>query len=143
MAELLKRQDLIDDQGEREYKTVTLPPRNPAKSTESVQVRLRSMFGGELIDLENSCTNERGEPIAWRQNHYRELQAAFCVVDEQGKRIFSDEDIKTTWWKRQHPRFIRALLREVRKINGDEIGEGVEDEVKNLPEIGEGEPPQE
>ena len=125
----------------RTIETVELPSPDPSTDKTPIECRIRSMYGREKVDLENSMSDETGKTIPWRINHYRELEAAFCLVDDNGKRIFSDADVQNgERWTKLHPGFLRALLSEVRRVNGDAQAIDV-DEVKNLPDVELTEPP--
>jgi len=134
MAKPLTREDLVSDRAERCYKELTLPPPNPAKHSEPVTVWVRTMFGGEYLDLIDSLTDERGKPIPERHTNMGALMVAFCWVDSQGgKRVLSDEDVLADWWKRKHPAFTTQFISEVRDFNGVGLGAKLEDERKNSP----------
>ena len=132
---LLTKQSLIDNRPERQYKTITLPPPNSVQSSESVDVRIRNMFSGEWVELINSLHDKRGEPIGWRHGHLGELTVAFCWVDENGRRVMTDDDIQATWWKRQEAGFVSAFIGAVREFSRIGVEVGHEDAKKNLPEI--------
>jgi hypothetical protein len=134
MAKQLTRDDLTADRAERVYREITLPPPNPAKSREPVSLWVRSMFGCEYLDLINSLTDDRGRPIEGRQGNLGALMVAFCWVDgDGGKRVLSDEDVLSDWWKRKHAAFTADFIAKVREHNGVGLGEALEDERKNLP----------
>lgn len=134
MATTLTRDDLVNDRAERCFREVMIPAPNPKKSKEPVRVWIRTMFGGEYLDLINSLTDDRGRPIESRQGNLGALMVAFCWVDgDGGKRVLSDEDVLSDWWKRKHPAFTTEFIGAVRAFNGVGIGESLEDERKNSP----------
>jgi len=110
---------------------------NPAACSDQTTLRIRSMFPGEIIELENSCSDKNGERIEWRSSHYFELMAAFSLVDADGKRIFTDDDIRTTWWKKQHRDYFREMIAAVRSVNDKKsLAKEQEAEIKNSLEAG-------
>jgi hypothetical protein len=131
----LTRDDLVNDRAERCYKEITLPAPNPRKSTEPVTAWIRTMFGGEYLELVNSLSDERGRPIPERSGNLGALMVAFCWVDgDGGKRVLSDDDVLSDWWKRKHPAFTTEFIGKVRDFNGVGIGDNLEDGRKNSSE---------
>jgi len=132
---LLTKQQLVDQTPQRSFREVELPSNCPQASSEPVTVRLRSMFWEEHRRLLESLTDQRtGKQNEWRTDHFGELVAAFCWVDEGGKRILEDDDLNTDWWRKQDARFVRRLLQAAQELTG--IGEmSTEQAVKNSAEI--------
>jgi hypothetical protein len=90
------------------------------------------MWAGEYFDLMDSTVGN-DEEAQWRSDHFGELMAAFCWVNEEGCRCMSDEDLQTDAWRKTSPAFQAALLAKVREVCGEiqQVGDGVEDELKN------------
>jgi len=122
---------------DRYYEEHEFPPHDPAKSTEPTKVRLRKMYIGEYIALENSCSDDAGNVIKERALHFWELATAFCLVDENGKRFVSDTEVldKHGWWKKQDSGFMRPLIRHVRRMHDEYDTGDVGEQAKNSLEI--------
>lgn len=129
---LLTREQL-EQRRQRAYREVDVPSPDPvaAANGETVTIRLRSMFGGEWVDLIRSLQNNE-----WRSKNYTQLVLAFCLVDEQNKRLLSDEDINSAWWKTQSKGFMLKAIDEAMKLSNLSSDMTVEESAKNLPEIG-------
>jgi len=134
---LLTRDDLVNARPERVYRNAWLPPPDPKKCTQRVEVRLRSMYGGEHLALVNGITNDDAIKQADKWSAIRLRMVTFCWVDNAGRPVLGETDTQSDWWKRLHPAFQTALINEVSSLNGDQAGDDLEGELKNLPEIGE------
>ena len=99
--------ETLEHKRERAYKLVTVPHPDPelAGQGETEQIRLRSMFGGEWLSLVRSVSGDTKQ-AEWRNQNYSQLVLAFCLVDEAGKRILTDDDLNTAWWKTQSKGFL-------------------------------------
>ena len=130
---ILTRKEL-EQKRSRAYKTVTVPHPDPAAAGrgETVDIRLRSMGGGEWISLVRSLSKPNGERDQWRNENYTQLVLAFCLVDEDGKRILTDDDLNTAWWKSQSKGFTSAAITAAMEFSGVD-SEAAEDTRKNLP----------
>jgi hypothetical protein len=53
---------------------------------------VRGMTGAERDAFEASCFEGRGKKRDFSMRNLRSKMVAYCVVDEQGHRVFSDED---------------------------------------------------
>lgn len=126
----LLTRERLEQRRQRAYLEVDVPDPDPAAAGrgETVTIRLRSMFGGEWVDLIRSLKDND-----WRSDNYTQLILAFCLVDEHGKRIMSDDDLNTAWWKTQSKGFLVASIdaaMEFSRLSTDE-----EDPRKNSPTI--------
>jgi len=132
---LLTRADL-EQKRERAYRIVSVPHPDPAKAGQGdrVDIRLRSMFGGEWVSMIRSMQGD-DKNAEWRSKNYSQLVLAFCLVDEDGKRILTDDDINAAWWKTQSKGFITEAVNEALKFSNLDAGT-VEDERKNSPTAG-------
>jgi hypothetical protein len=129
----LLTRERLEQRRQRAYKEVNVPDPDPAAAArgEKVTIRLRSMFGGEWVDLIRSLRDNE-----WRDNNYTALVLAFCLVDDQGKRILSDDDINTAWWKTQGKGFMVEAIDAAMEFSGLKQKASVEDERKNSSEVG-------
>lgn len=57
-------------------------------------VRVRGLTGSERDAFEQSIMEQRGRDVALNLRNIRAKLVALSVVDEQGKRVFSDDDVK-------------------------------------------------
>lgn len=132
---LLTRKDL-EQKRPRAYTETDVPHPDAAKAAvgETVTIRLRAMFGGEWIDLIRSLRKANGEPDEFRNRNYTQLVLAFCLVDEEGKRILTDDDLNTSWWKTQSKAFVTSAIDAAMSFSG--LASDAEDQRKNLPTTG-------
>ena len=128
--------ETLEQKRERAYKVFTVPHPEPALAGlgETEEIRLRSMFGSEWLSLVRSVAGD-SKAAQWRDQNYSQLVLAFCLVDEDGKRILSDDDLNTAWWKTQSKGFLTASIDAAMTFSGLR-GEGVEAERKNLQRVG-------
>ena len=128
---LLTREKL-EQRRQRAYKEVEVPDPDPAAAGrgETVTIRLRAMFGGEWVDLIRSLRDND-----WRSKHYTQLVLAFCLVDEHGKRILTDDDLNTAWWKTQSKGFLVETIDAAMAFSNLNTDQTAEDSRKNLPII--------
>jgi hypothetical protein len=91
------------------------------------------MFSGEWLDLIRSLTNPDGKTNEWRNKHYTQLVLAFCLVDADGKRILTDDDLNTAWWKTQGRGFVIEAVDAAMEFSNLSAKTTVENERKNLP----------
>jgi hypothetical protein len=133
--DILTREQL-EQKRDRAYKIETVPHPDPeaAGRGETVKIRLRSMFGGEWISLVRSLTKPDGTRDQWRNENYTQLVLAFCLVNKAGKRILTDDDLNTAWWKTQSKGFLSAAIEAAMDFSGVSA-ETAEDSRKNLPTI--------
>ena len=129
----LLTRERLEQRRQRAYQEVEVPDPDPAAAArgEKVTIRLRSMFGGEWIDLIRTSRDND-----WRSTHYTELVLAFCLVDENGKRILQDDDLNTAWWKTQSKGFITAAIDAAMELSGLAMSESVGDSRKNSLPVG-------
>jgi hypothetical protein len=129
----LLTRERLEQRRQRAYKEVDVPDPDPAAAGrgEKATIRLRAMFGGEWIDLIRSLKDND-----WRQNNYTQLVLAFCLVDEQGKRILTDDDLNTAWWKTQSKGFLIESINAALDFSNLSTELTVEDTRKNLQGIG-------
>lgn len=57
-------------------------------------VRVRGLTGSERDAFEQSIMEQRGRDVALNLRNIRAKLVALSVVDEQGRRVFSDDDVK-------------------------------------------------
>jgi len=128
--------ETLEHKRERAYKLVTVPHPDPelAGQGETEQIRLRSMFGGEWLSLVRSVSGDTKQ-AEWRNQNYSQLVLAFCLVDEAGKRILTDDDLNTAWWKTQSKGFLTESIDAAMEFSGLRT-EGVEAAKKNSPIAG-------
>lgn len=80
---LLTRAELLKPAGRR-YRVVPLPTGG--------QVRIQSLTSGEARALRQFLLNPKGELIKVRGDRLAELLICACLVDENGQRLFSQDD---------------------------------------------------
>ena len=134
---MLTRADL-EHKRERAYTVESVPHPDPARAGagERVEIRLRNMFGGEWISLIRSGTG-KDKNAEWRNENTGALVLAFCLVDEAGKRILTDDDLNTAWWKSQSIGFTTQAIEAAMVWSGVRVKVSVEDARKNLPGTGD------
>jgi hypothetical protein len=134
---MLTRSDL-EHKRERAYTVESVLHPDPAKCAkgERVDVRLRNMFGGEWVSLIRSTTG-KDKAAQWRNDNIGGLVLAFCLVDESGKRILTDDDLNTAWWRSQSIGFTTDAVEAAMRFSGVRPSTTVEDERKNLPTTGD------
>jgi hypothetical protein len=127
--------ELLEKKRDRAYKTLEVPHPDPAEAGkgETVTIRLRAMFSGEWLDLIRSLTGPDGKTNEWRNKHYTQLVLAFCLVDADGKRLLTDDDLNTAWWKTQSRGFITQAIDAALDFSGLTTSVAVETERKNSP----------
>ena len=134
---MLTRADL-EQKRERAYTIESVPHPDPARAGAGarVEIRLRNMFGGEWISLIRSMRGDT-KHAEWRSENYTQLVLAFCLVDESGKRILTDDDLNTAWWKSQSKGFISGAVDAAMKWSNLNSDSTVEDERKNSLPVGD------
>ena len=128
----LLTRERLEQRRQRAYLEVDVPDPDPAAAGrgETVTIRLRSMFGGEWVDLIRSLKGND-----WRSDNYTQLVLAFCLVDEHGKRMMTDDDLNTAWWKTQSKGFLVAAIDAAMEFSRLSTDEAAEDPRKNSPTI--------
>lgn len=131
---MLTRKDL-EQVRERSYTVEAVPHPDPAKAAQGVteEIRLRNMFAHEWLSLMRSMTKPDGTTDEWRNQNYSALVLAFCLVDENGKRILTDDDLNAHWWKTQSQPFVVQSIEAAMRHSGLRASVTVEDAKKNLP----------
>lgn len=118
MSGLLTFRDMQKVSLDRVYEEFPIPSPHPSHIPGPVVVRLRNMWAGEYFDLMESTLGKEAEQV-WRADHFGELMAAFCWVDDEGNRCLTDDDLKSEEWSHTSPAFQTALLGAVRKVCGE------------------------
>ena len=128
--------ETLEKKRERAYEVVAVPHPDPQLAGQGIteDIRLRSMFGSEWLSLVRSVAGD-SKAAEWRNQNYSQLVLAFCLVDENGKRILTDDDLNSAWWKTQSKGFITAAIDAAMSFSGLR-GDGVEDARKNSLEAG-------
>jgi hypothetical protein len=128
---MLTRADL-EQKRDRAYTVVDVPHPDPARaaSGERIDIRLRNMFGGEWISLMRSMHGD-SKGAEWRSENYTQLVLAFCLVDEQGKRILQDDDLNAAWWKSQSKGFVIDAIDAAMRFSNLNSDSSVEGSRKN------------
>jgi hypothetical protein len=79
-------------------------------------VRVRSISGAERDRYEESLIQQRGNSRQMNMRNARAKLVALCVVDEQGNRLFSDQDVNALGRKNAKP--LDRLWDACRKLSG-------------------------
>jgi len=116
---LLSR-DAILAADDREYEVVPCPEWGG-------EVRLRSLTGAERDAYEQSLVQTRGKSREMNLRNARAKLVALCAVDENGNRLFSDQDVAALGRKNAKP--LDRLFDVARRLSGL-----TEDDVDRLTE---------
>jgi hypothetical protein len=91
-------------------------------------VRVQSLTGTERDQWEEACQEQRGKDKVFSTKQLREKLLSFCLVDAEGKKLFSEGDIALLADK--NAAALTRLFDVARKLNG--IGaQDVEELTKN------------
>lgn len=93
----------------------------------NMKVRIKSMTGKERDDFEASILEQRGNHRVTNLSNVRAKIAALTVVDENGKRLFTEQDTKTL--SQKNASALQQIMIVAQKLSG--IGE---DDVEELTE---------
>ena len=85
MAKLLGRADILG-RNDRTFQNVKCPEWGGT-------VRVRSLSGAERDQWEEACQEARGKEKVFSTKQLREKLLSFCLVDADGKMLFSEGDI--------------------------------------------------
>lgn len=105
---LLSR-DAILAADDREYEVVPCPEWGG-------EVRLRSLTGAERDAYEQSLVQTRGKSREMNLRNARAKLVALCAVDENGNRLFSDQDVAALGRKNAKP--LDRLFDVARRLSG-------------------------
>lgn len=122
---LLTRSDLLKPAAKR-YRMVQLPTGG--------QVRIQSLTAGEARALRQSLINKKGELIKARGDRLQELLICHCVVDENGQRVFSEDDAMSSDFDGLDQANAAVLYQACRNFSGfgaDADFAAIEDAIKN------------
>ena len=120
---MLTRESLASTKATRDIKTFRMPAPHPQHSPEPVEVRLRSFYGGEYLDLLSKLDD------------YTQLPGKLvelCWINEKGDRVLEPGDTELAWWKKLSSPFVTAIISTARKHCGVDLSIDVE-EVGNSP----------
>ncbi len=118
-SDLLKR-------NKRRFKLIDLPGGG--------QARIRSLSSGEMRDFRRSMLNPQGKLIKSRSDNMHELLIAQCLVDDEGNRLFTDEDAMSSSFAEIDGSLVSVLSSECRSWTGfgtDPDWSAIEDAAKN------------
>ena len=117
---MLTRQEILDV-SDLDKKVVTVPEWKG-------DVIVKTMTGTEREAWESTLFETKGNKTRTKMENLRAKLLACCLVDEEGKRLFTDKDINSLSGK--NARALDRLYDVARELNG--IGQEDEDElVKN------------
>lgn len=103
-------------------------------------VRMRGLTGSERDAYELSLFQVRGEKRIPRMENARARLVALCIVDGEGNRLFSDEEVKALGGK--SGKVLDRLFDEARKLSGltpedvEELAEGFDSAQSGEPGSG-------
>lgn len=103
-------------------------------------VRMRGLTGSERDAYESSLFQQRGEKRILRMENVRARLVARCIVDDEGNRLFSDEEVKALGGK--SGKVLDRLFDEARKLSGltaedvEELAEGFDSAQSDEPGSG-------
>ena len=109
----------------RRYKVVPLPIGD---------VRIQSLSNLEMRSLSNSFVDARGDYNRSRGDRLHELLISCCAVDEQGNRLFTDDDANNGVFDSIDGCVIRTLFAACKRhtgYNSDDDFQLLEDTAKN------------
>ena len=92
------------------------------------EVRVRGLTGAERDAYEKSLIEQRGNRAIYNPVNARARLVALCVVDEHGKRLFSDADVEAPG--RKHAVALTRVWEVARRLSGL-TAEAVEELEKN------------
>lgn len=124
----LNRDDIV---GAKDYRTVDVKVNEwrPEGVTEDAYVKVRPMTAGQRARYESAMvelhqTNKNFDKIG----EYGLKVVAWCVVDEEGKRIFNDADVKQLEQKSSAPILrIRDAALKLSGMGSEAVDEAAED----------------
>jgi hypothetical protein len=120
MAKLLGRAEILG-KDDRTYQDVRVREWNGT-------VRVQSLTGTERDQWEEACQEQKGKEKIFSTKQLREKLLSFCLVDAEGKKLFSEGDIALLADKNASA--LTRLFDVARKLNG--IGaQDVEELTKN------------
>lgn len=91
-------------------------------------VRVRGLTGAERDKFEASIVVRKGDKTEFNPENMRAKLCAMCIVDEQGNRLFSDDDIKALGKKSAAA--LDRVFQVAQRLSGLQPG-AVEEMVKN------------
>lgn len=86
MSKLLTRDDILQAQD--------LPTERVSVPEWSGEVLVRGLTGAERDKFEASIVVRKGNRTDFNPDNMRAKLVALCVIDEQGNRLFTDDDVK-------------------------------------------------
>ena len=92
-------------------------------------VRVRGLTGAERDAFEASIVEQRGKKTHFNMVNLRARLVALSVVDEDGKRVFSDSDVKALGHKSAVA--LQRVFKAAQRLSGL-TAEDVEELAKNL-----------
>ena len=92
-------------------------------------VRVRGLTGAERDAFEASIVEQRGKTTHFKMENLRARLVALSVVGEDGKRIFSDSDVKALG--RKSAVALQRVFKAAQRLSGL-TAEDVEELAKNL-----------
>lgn len=82
------------------------------------QVRLQSLTDGEMRRLRASFIDRQGKPIEERSKRDRVILLCWCLVDDDGRRLFADEDALSPTWDDVDGGVIKAAYEKAMRLTG-------------------------
>lgn len=125
MSTTLTRDALLGKRARR-FKLVTIPTGG--------EVRLRNMTTSEMRALRASLLTKDGKMIASRADRIQQLLVAACVVDDDGNRLFTDDDALGATMDELDGAVMSCLFAEAKAWTGfgaDSDWSAIEDAAKN------------
>lgn len=121
----LSRADFLKP-AERRFRTVQV--------VQLGDVRIRSLTAGEMRSLRQSFSDRKGDLVKERADKLQQLLVAWCVCDDKGDRLLSDEDALGTAFDSLDGGAIAYLFSECKKHTGfanDGDWEAIQEAAKN------------
>lgn len=79
-------------------------------------VRVRTLTGAERDAFEQSIIEQRGKKVRMKLNNIRARLVALTVIDENGNRVFSDEDAE--WLGKKSAAALDRIYTVAQRLNG-------------------------
>lgn len=120
--------------GKRRFAVVADPDGNMPS------VRIQSLTTQEMRSVRDSLTTSKGELNRKRSERIKEFLICRCVVDDDGSRVFSDDDAFSGVFDDVDGRYIEVLFNAARRhtgFNTDEDWIAIEGAIKNSEDTAE------
>lgn len=102
--------------------------------------RIQNLTNGEMRKLRKSLTDKKGDLIPKRADRIMDLLVCWCLVDDAGTRLLSEEDVFSPAWEELDGAVSRTLFERCKRWTGfaaDPDWQAVEDAAKNSEDTSE------